>query len=297
MSVATLEKTNESQEVGQRIMGSITAEGLEAVGRYAIRYGLVLVLLWIGAMKFTAYEAEGISGLVSNSPLMSWAYQLFSTRQFGVLLGATELLIAALIAVRPFSPKVSAVGSALAAGMFLTTLSFLVSTPGVVEPSLGFPALSVLPGQFLIKDFVLLGAAVWATGEALRAARQKTTLKSAALSGYDPVAYFTENKPAEGTVEFGSKYKGKQYYFASAEHKEMFDREPEKYVPQYDGYCAFGVAMGQLFDVDPKTGQVIDGKLYVNLNRKILADFNKDAKGYIAEAEKNWPDVIRKVAA
>jgi len=297
MSVAALERTNEKQQAAQRIVGSITAERIETVGRHAVRYGLVLVLLWIGAMKFTAYEAEGISGLVSNSPLMSWAYQVFSTRQFGVLLGATELLIAALIAARPLSPKSSAVGSALAAGMFLTTLSFLVSTPGVVEPSLGFPALSVLPGQFLIKDFVLLGAAVWATGEALRAAKRQTALRSAALSGYDPVAYFTQIGPINGTVEFGSKYKGKQYYFASVKHKEMFDREPEKYVPQYDGYCAFGVAMGQLFDIDPKTGQVIDGKLYVNLNRKILADFNKDTKGYIEEAEKNWPDVVRKAAA
>lgn len=296
MSVA-LENTKESQQVVGRIVGQITAEWLESVGRHAIRYGLVLVLLWIGAMKFTAYEAEGISGLVSNSPLMSWAYQVFSTRHIGVLLGATELLIAALIAARPFSPRVSAVGSALAAGMFLTTLSFLASTPGVVEPSLGFPALSVLPGQFLIKDFVLLGAAVWATGEALRAARQKAAMKGAALSGYDPVAYFAQNAPSKGTAEFASKYKGKQYYFASVKHQQMFDREPEKYVPQYDGYCAFGVAMGQLFDVDPKTGQVIDGKLYVNLNRKILADFSKDARGYIEEAERNWPDVIRKAAA
>ena len=228
---------------------------------------------------------------------MSWVYQVFSTRQFGVVLGVSELLIAALIAVRPLSPKVSAVGSALAAGMFLTTLSFLLSTPGVVEPSLGFPALSVLPGQFLIKDFVLLGAAVWATGEALRAARRKATLRNATLSGYDPVAYFTQNKPSEGTVEFSSNYKGKQYYFASAEHKQTFDRDPEQYIPQFNGYCAFGVAMGQLFDVDPRTGQVIDGRLYVNLNRKILADFNKNATGYIEEAERNWPDVIRKTAA
>lgn len=124
-------------------------------------------------MKFTAYEAEGISGFVSNSPLMSWAYQVFSTRQFSGLLGVTELLIAALIAARPFSPNLSALGSALAAGMFLTTLSFLFSTPGVVEGSLGFPALTALPGQFLIKDAVLLGAAVWTMGEALRATGPK----------------------------------------------------------------------------------------------------------------------------
>ena len=170
MSVATLRKTDEHQQVTGRVGLTAAADTIETVGRHLVRYGLVLVLLWIGAMKFTAYEAEGISGLVSNSPLMSWAYQIFSTRQLAALIGSAELIIAGLIAARPLAPKLSAAGSVLAVGMFLTTLSFLLSTPGVVEPSLGFPAISVLPGQFLIKDTVLLGAAVWTAGEALRAA-------------------------------------------------------------------------------------------------------------------------------
>jgi uncharacterized membrane protein YkgB len=126
-------------------------------------------------MKFTAYEAEGISAFVSNSPLMSSAYSVFSVRGFSALLGVTEIITALLIAVRPYSARLSAVGSALAVGMFLTTLTFLFSTPGVVEPSLGFPALSALPGQFLIKDIVLLGAALWTTGEALREVRWERT--------------------------------------------------------------------------------------------------------------------------
>ena len=145
------------------------AHTIEAVGRNVLRYGLVIVLLWIGGMKFTAYEAEGISPFVANSPFMSWAYQLFSKGQFSALLGVVELLTAALIAARPFSARLSALGSVLAVGMFLTTLTFLVSTPGVIEPSLGFPALSAVPGQFLIKDVVLLGAALWTAGEALQA--------------------------------------------------------------------------------------------------------------------------------
>jgi uncharacterized membrane protein YkgB len=159
-----------------RRVGSLASAGaqtVEALGRHTVRYGLVLVLLWIGGMKFTAYEAEGISGFVSKSPLMFWAYQLFSKGQFSVILGIVELLTAVLIAVRPFSARLSAVGSALAVGMFLTTLSFLFSTPGVIESSLGFPALSALPGQFLIKDVVLLGAALWTAGEALRAVQQE----------------------------------------------------------------------------------------------------------------------------
>jgi reactive chlorine resistance protein C len=137
-------------------------QNLEAVGRHAVRYSLVLVLLWIGGMKFTAYEAEGISGLVSNSPLMSWVYSLFSIRTFSALLGVTEIVIGLLIAARPLSVHAAVVGSAAAVLMFLTTLSFLLTTPGVWEPSAGgFPALSVVPGQFLVKDFVLFGASLW----------------------------------------------------------------------------------------------------------------------------------------
>src|SRR3954452_16364678 len=140
---------------------------VEAVGRELARYGLVVVVGWIGLMKFTAYEAEGISPFVAHSPLMSWVYGLMSVRGFSALLGVVEVAIAALIAARPFWPRASALGSALAVGMFLSTLSFLVTTPGVWEPTLGgFPALSAMPGQFLLKDVVLLGVALWSLGEA-----------------------------------------------------------------------------------------------------------------------------------
>lgn len=172
MSVATQPRTVSPNIDAKLSTLTIPAERIESIGRHAVRYGLVAVVLWIGAMKFTAYEAEGISGLVSNSPLMSWVYQVLSVRQFGAVVGTFELLIAGLIAMRPFSAKASAIGSALAVGMFATTVSFLFTTPGVVEASLGFPALSVMPGQFLIKDIVLLGAAVWATGEALNAVKR-----------------------------------------------------------------------------------------------------------------------------
>jgi uncharacterized membrane protein YkgB len=146
---------------------------VEAAGRELARYGLVVVVAWIGLMKFTAYEAEGIRLYVANSPLMSWVYGPMSVRGFSAGLGVVEVTIAILIAVRPFSPRASAVGSALAVGMFLTTLSFLVTTPGVWEPSLGgFPALSGKPGQFLIKDLPLLGIALWSLGEAWKASER-----------------------------------------------------------------------------------------------------------------------------
>jgi reactive chlorine resistance protein C len=139
---------------------------LQFIGMHVTRYGLVLVLLWIGGMKFTAYEAEGIRPLVANSPLMGWVYNLMSVTAFSSLLGVVEIAIGVLIALRPMWPAGSALGSGLAVGMFLTTLSFLVTTPGW-EPSLGgFPAVSAMPGQFVLKDIVLLGAALWTAGEA-----------------------------------------------------------------------------------------------------------------------------------
>jgi uncharacterized membrane protein YkgB len=146
---------------------------VEAIGRGLARYGLVVIVAWIGFMKFTEYEAEGIRLYVTNSPLMSWVYGTMSVRGFSAMLGVIEVAVAVLIAARPFSPRACAVGSAVAVGMFLTTLSFLVTTPGVWEPTAGgFPALSGKPGQFLIKDLALFGISVWSLGEAWKASER-----------------------------------------------------------------------------------------------------------------------------
>jgi uncharacterized membrane protein YkgB len=159
MTARTIEASAESGEM------------VQAAGAYLLRYGLVLVIAWIGFMKFTAYEAAGIQPLVAHSPLLSWVYALFSERAFSAILGVVEIAIAVMIALRVVSPKVCAIGSALAVGMFFTTLTFLLSTPGWEASLGGFPALSVVPGQFILKDLVLLGAAVWSLGEALPHAR------------------------------------------------------------------------------------------------------------------------------
>ncbi|MFI9274608.1 YkgB family protein [Kitasatospora sp. NPDC052896] len=146
---------------------------ITTVGHLVIRYGLVVVVAWIGAMKYTEYEATGIKPLISNSPLMSWLYNIFSVRTLSGVLGTVEIIAAVLIAVRPLWPKVSAVGSLMGVLLFLGTLSFLFTTPGVAEPSAGgFPAISVMPGQFLLKDLVLLGAALWTLGDALEGPRR-----------------------------------------------------------------------------------------------------------------------------
>src|SRR5262245_14017532 len=132
-------------------------EKLSDLVMHVIRYGLVLVMCWIGAMQFTAYEANGIQPLVANSPSRGWLYGFLSLQAFSNVLGVVEIGIAVMIGMRWLSPRVSAVGSVLAILMFLTTLSFLFSTPGW-EPSLGgFPAFAVVPGQVYVKARVLLG--------------------------------------------------------------------------------------------------------------------------------------------
>lgn len=146
---------------------------LEGIGAAVIRYGLVVILVWVGALKFTAYEAEGIQPLVANSPLMSWGYTLMTVRGFAALVGIVEIILGALIATRPVAPMLSAIGSLGATGMFLITLTFVLTTPGVWQPGYGFPFPSPMPGQFLAKDIVFLGAAIWTAGEALRAARNQ----------------------------------------------------------------------------------------------------------------------------
>lgn len=158
------------------------------VGEVVIRYGLVLVIFWVGCLKFTDYEAKNIFPYASNSPLVSWAYQILDVRNFSRALGAVEITLAVLIALRPVQATLSAIGSLGAIAMFLTTLSFLLTTPGVWEPGYGFPSLSGAPGQFLAKDFVLLGAAIWTAGEALLAAPDMNRSSSMQKSGSSNIA-------------------------------------------------------------------------------------------------------------
>ena len=138
-----------------------------ALGTYGIYFALAVIYFWFGGMKFTHYEAEGLVPLVSNSPFLGWVYNIFSVDLFSSLLGVLEISIGVLIAGRLLSPKLSLIGGALSAGLFFTTLSFMFSTPGVIEPGLGFPAITVAPGQFLLKDIGLLAASLFVAGHSL----------------------------------------------------------------------------------------------------------------------------------
>jgi uncharacterized membrane protein YkgB len=157
---------------------AVAAEHPAAIaGRLLVRYGLVVVIAWIGALKYTGYEATAIQPLIAHSPLLSWLYHIFSVRALAAVLGTTEIIAALLIAARPVWPRVSVAGSAFGVLLFAATLSFLFTTPGVTAaPAAGFPVLSVLPGQFLLKDIVLIGAALWTLGDSLGAARSSGRL-------------------------------------------------------------------------------------------------------------------------
>jgi reactive chlorine resistance protein C len=143
-----------------------TEHPVATVGRYLVRYAVVVVIAWIGALKYTGYEAAAIQPLLAHSPIFSWLYGIFSVRTFAAVLGSVEIVAALLIAIRPLSPAISAIGSAMAVLLFLSTLSFLFTTPGVTAAS-GFPVLSGLPGQFLLKDLVLVSASLWTLGDSL----------------------------------------------------------------------------------------------------------------------------------
>lgn len=137
-------------------------EPIRVTGLRLLRYGLVALLLIIGGSKFFAFEAEAIQPLVSNSPFLGWLYDVVSVRATAALFGVFEVVVGILIAIRPWMPRVSGYASLAASGMLLTTLSFLVTTPGALAPT--HPA-----NQFLLKDLVLLGAALFTGAEALSA--------------------------------------------------------------------------------------------------------------------------------
>lgn len=146
------------------------------VAALVARYGLVIVLAWFGAMKFTYYESHGISPMVASSPFLSWVYHVMSISAFGRLLGSAELLTAALLALKPWFPKASVVGGIFASLFFVGTLSFMITTPGIGEASAGgFPVLSP-DGEFLMKDIAILGLALWLLADAIAATRRQATL-------------------------------------------------------------------------------------------------------------------------
>jgi len=130
----------------------------------------------------------------------------------------------------------------------------------------------------------------WACPSASAADASKIA-KRVALSGYDPVAYFTDGYPVEGSPAYSSEFNDTVYYFASAEHQKMFAAEPDRYAPHYSGYCALGVSMGIKVEGDPKSWVIFEDKLYVFGNPRAAKVFASDPAGTVQRAEANWAAV------
>jgi YHS domain-containing protein len=139
-------------------------------------------------------------------------------------------------------------------------------------------------------------AVAFAVLSAVAVAAQKvnTSFTGLAIDGYDPVAYFTQNKPVKGTREFTFEFEGATYRFASAAHRDQFAKEPAKYVPQYGAFCAWAVSRGYTADTDPLAWRVVNGKLYLNYNASVQKQWEQDIPGNINKADANWPGLSRK---
>lgn len=112
-----------------------------------------------------------------------------------------------------------------------------------------------------------------------------------ALKGYDPVAYFTESKPELGDPKISYTYEGADWYFTSEKNRDAFKADPEKYAPQYGGYCAYGTSQGHKAPTEADAWTINDGKLYLNYNTKVKTMWDKDRVGNIRKADTNWPTI------
>ncbi len=137
---------------------------------------------------------------------------------------------------------------------------------------------------FSILVFFIFSASTFAQSEFF-------ATKEGAINGYDPVAYFTESKPVVGKKENSFVWKGETWHFSSVKNKETFKSNPEKYAPQFGGFCAYGVSDGYKAKVDPQAWSILDSKLYLNYNKDVQQLWNKDQKNFIEQATQKWPEV------
>jgi YHS domain-containing protein len=145
------------------------------------------------------------------------------------------------------------------------------------------------------RAFAGLALSLLAVSPALAAEPATYTIQgNLAVGGYDAVAFFSDNKPVEGSGAFVTTYKGATYRFASAAHRDLFKADPAKYAPQYGGYCAYAVSRNQLAPGRPQHWAVHKGKLYLNVSANIQKKWNQDRDGNIAKADANWPGVLEK---
>lgn len=137
----------------------------------------------------------------------------------------------------------------------------------------------------------MTGGWAWPTGAAIAAdpVNKLDSKSGAAIKGYDPVAYFVAGKPMPGRMEFSSIHNGARWLFATAENKTLFDQDPSRYAPAYGGYCAYGVAAGYLVKIEPDAWAIRDGKLYLNYDKAVQKQWERNPAQQIKAADANWP--------
>ncbi len=143
------------------------------------------------------------------------------------------------------------------------------------------------------KSILLFSLLVFITTARAEAPIYTSFFSNSAVGGYDPVSYFTQGQPVKGKPQFKLRYKAADWYFSSQQHREMFQNNPDKYMPQYGGYCAWAVAHDTTAKGDPLQWTIYQDKLYLNYDKKIQADWAKDKDHWIREANNHWPDVIK----
>ncbi len=171
----------------------------------------------------------------------------------------------------------------------LSFLSPRSSTPSSSRPSHSRQGHSsqwirslIVPAAMAMALLLIVGPSVYADDVV------NTDRTGLAIGGYDPVAYFTMGQPVKGDFQITLEYRGATYWFINEGHRDLFAQNPTHYLPQYGGYCAYGVAANQKFSGDPTVWKIINERLYLNLHGKIADIFNEDSAGYVAKADENW---------
>jgi len=153
------------------------------------------------------------------------------------------------------------------------------------------------------RTFIHLAVAAFATASIARVRAQADTPQpvntlgssdGVAIRGYDPVAYFRNGGPRLGKPELSVRHGGAVWRFASAEHKALFEADPERYLPAYGGFCAYGTSRGYLVKIEPEAWSIVDGRLYLNYDLGVRETWTRRTKTYIARADGNWPRLTPK---
>ena len=139
-----------------------------------------------------------------------------------------------------------------------------------------------------ISAFAAIVVAGLIAGPAFAGGAVNKTVFGTALKGYDVVAYHTVGKPVEGSRRISYKWRDATWRFASVKHRDLFAADPERYAPAYGGYCAYGMAQGAKIDIDPSAWRIVNGTLYLNVNKRVQQTWKTDISGYIARANRHW---------